>query len=642
MPTVLVYAPKQEHRRRFSEIMAPPTAAEVLRVIQRASAGKSPGHDLLDVDFWKLVTAAGPGQSQCLEVVVRLIGASMELGEVPEELKLGWITMVPKVKPDGSFKCKASAMRPITVLPELGKIASRLLASRINSVLVRHPNLLSGAQRGFINDGSIDQCSDVLIDVIEDWRQRVEIPSRGGGAQEPLYVVSYDQAKAYDSVQAYSVRASLERLGMPELMVSYVMSSLSGATSRVRTAGGLTEAFDLMSGARQGDPLSPLIYIFVMDAFHAGLRDNPVFPAECKCWGYQFSRTGGHGAPPRVFSAGYCDDTVIVASSAESVQQMHAWVREFFGAHCLRLNCDKTVLVCSEGSDIPVLPAVDGRQRARPQGEGHTFRYLGMWVNLRLNWQVQIGRMDRLVRSVCASIRRNRFDLTMSITAIQQYVLPCLRIGLCVADVPNRQVRRWDDLVRRAVVDGAGMTMGRTLDVEAFYALLQIPRLVHERWAIRGEEMMVARNWRLPELTHGTGSCGRLPALETGSWIAESPSGIGEPDTVQMTPPPCGSGRRRSPPRHVNGTCALGQRLPRLGCPATRPRPLVKRRPRPWWLRSYKAARGRQPMTAGRSGARTAVRCSGTYSRVGLAGKRAGLPTGLQVWTEDSSRGALS
>ena len=111
------YAPKQEHRRRFSEIMAPPTAAEVLRVIQRASAGKSPGHDLLDVDFWKLVTAAGPGQSQCLEVVVRLIGASMELGEVPEDLKLGWITMVPKVKPDESFKCKASAMRPITVLP---------------------------------------------------------------------------------------------------------------------------------------------------------------------------------------------------------------------------------------------------------------------------------------------------------------------------------------------------------------------------------------------------------------------------------------------------------------------------------------------------------------------------------------------
>ena len=112
----------------------------------------------------------GPGESKCLHVVVLLVAESLELGVVPDVLKLGWITMVPKVKPDGSFRCQASEMRPITVLPELGKIVSRLLATRINSVLVRHPELLTEAQRGFINDGSVDQCCDVLLDVIEDWR----------------------------------------------------------------------------------------------------------------------------------------------------------------------------------------------------------------------------------------------------------------------------------------------------------------------------------------------------------------------------------------------------------------------------------------------------------------------------------------
>ena len=67
---------------------------------------------------------------------------------------------------------------------------------------------------------------------------------------------------------------------MPALLVDYVMSSLSGATSQVRTAGGLTKAFPLMSGVRQGNPLSPLIYLFVMDAFHAGLVDNQLFPED--------------------------------------------------------------------------------------------------------------------------------------------------------------------------------------------------------------------------------------------------------------------------------------------------------------------------------------------------------------------------
>ena len=85
-----------------------------------------------------------------------------------------------------------------------------------------------------------------------------------------------------------------------------------------------------------------------MDAFHAGLQNNPLFPAECGDWGYQFAQTGGSDAPPRVLSSGYADDTVIVASSVRAVEQMHAWVREFFGAHCLRLNCSKTVLICSE------------------------------------------------------------------------------------------------------------------------------------------------------------------------------------------------------------------------------------------------------------------------------------------------------
>ncbi len=142
-------------------------------------------------------------------------------------------------------------MRPITVLPELGKIAARILSKRINNILARHPQILAEAQRGFIRDGSVDQCTDVLLDVIEDWRQRQEGPAQG---QHALYVVSYDQSTAYDSVQAYSIKASLERFGFPELFIQYVLSGLSGATSRVRTAGGLTAPFELKSSVRQETP----------------------------------------------------------------------------------------------------------------------------------------------------------------------------------------------------------------------------------------------------------------------------------------------------------------------------------------------------------------------------------------------------
>src|SRR3954463_2739045 len=46
-------------------------------------------------------------------------------------------------------------MRPITLLPELGKLTNRVLARRMTQTLMQHPDLLEGAQRGFLKDGSI-------------------------------------------------------------------------------------------------------------------------------------------------------------------------------------------------------------------------------------------------------------------------------------------------------------------------------------------------------------------------------------------------------------------------------------------------------------------------------------------------------
>jgi hypothetical protein len=112
--------------------------------------------------------------------------------------------MVPKPKGDGSFTTDADQMRPITVFPEVAKVISRVLATRLAKTLSRFPDVLTPAQRGFHKDGSVEQGVATLVDIIADWKQR-----RSAGENTPLYVVSYDQAKAYDSVQAYTIRASL-------------------------------------------------------------------------------------------------------------------------------------------------------------------------------------------------------------------------------------------------------------------------------------------------------------------------------------------------------------------------------------------------------------------------------------------------
>ena len=70
-------------------------------------------------------------------------------------------------------------------------------------------------------------------------------------------MLAYDQVKAYDSVQAYTIRASLERFNLPERFVTYVLANLENATSCFKTFFGPTEEVNVETSVRQGDPLSP-------------------------------------------------------------------------------------------------------------------------------------------------------------------------------------------------------------------------------------------------------------------------------------------------------------------------------------------------------------------------------------------------
>lgn len=147
--------------------------------------------------------------------------------------------MIPKMGDDCIPSNNPCKMRPITLLPEINKIISRVLAKRLAMVLQQHPQILAESQRGFIPEGGIHQCLEIIMSAIEDNQHKVQ-------RERNLLILKYDQQKAYDSVQLDTIKATLDRFALPERFIQIIMMMAQNMSSRVVTPFGLGETIKLV------------------------------------------------------------------------------------------------------------------------------------------------------------------------------------------------------------------------------------------------------------------------------------------------------------------------------------------------------------------------------------------------------------
>jgi hypothetical protein len=108
--------------------------------------------------------------------------------------------------------------------------------------------------------------------------------SRKGGT--PKCMLQLDLQKAYDTVDWSALYHILREIGVPDQFTRWIMLGVTTVSYKFNIHGRQTEFMKAKRGLRQGDPISPLLFVIVMEYLHRKLQtlsQIPDFNFHSKC-----------------------------------------------------------------------------------------------------------------------------------------------------------------------------------------------------------------------------------------------------------------------------------------------------------------------------------------------------------------------
>ena len=231
----------------------PITLSEVTTTLLRyMNPGKSPGSDGLTVAFYKKFW-------DFLKVpYFKSLEASIQKGQLTDSQKRSIIRLIQKKGKDSS---QLKNWRPISLMNCDAKIFSRLITRRLESVIC---NLCSEEQLAYVKRKNITEGNRVIDYMINYMEQS----NREG------YVVGFDFEKAFDSVSHEFIRTVLQCNGFPVQFIQLFDTLYKGAESAVMNNGLTTPYFPLERSCRQGDCLSPYLFIVALEPLIRMIKAN--------------------------------------------------------------------------------------------------------------------------------------------------------------------------------------------------------------------------------------------------------------------------------------------------------------------------------------------------------------------------------
>ena len=193
---------------------------------------------------------------------------------------------------------------------------SAIAARLIKNVL---PDIIHCDQTGYVKDRFIGETIRLFYDIME-FTAEENIPG---------LLVFIDFKKAFDSVEYSFLYQCLEKFNFGPDFIRWVKTFYKNIQSCTINNGMASNFFSLERGVRQGDPLSPYLFIVAVETLAIAIRQNP-------------SIKGISIGKEETKLLQYADDTTAVLSDTNSAKILFDLLNSFEYISGLQINYTKT------------------------------------------------------------------------------------------------------------------------------------------------------------------------------------------------------------------------------------------------------------------------------------------------------------
>ncbi|XP_076298053.1 uncharacterized protein LOC143217550 [Lasioglossum baleicum] len=393
-------------------LVRPFGVSEVDRRLRRMS-NSAPGPDGLT---YRDLRKADPGCA----VLTAFFNLCQRLESVPASWKSSNTVMIHKKGDRGDL----SNWRPLAMSDTTPKLFAAVLADRLVKWAL-HNERLSPQQKGFLPCEGCYEQNYVLQEVLNDARR----------GRRQVVVAWLDLSNAFGSVPHSTIYHAFAEARVPEPFRNILEGLYDGCTTRVRSSQGFTDPVPILSGVKQGCPLSPVAFNLALESVLRAASET----------------SAGYTLQGRRYNIlGYADDMALVADTPEGMETLLRTVEAAAKRIGLRFNPAKcaTLHQDSRGTRraVPTCFSLQG-QGLKSLAAGVPYEHLGVPTGFQVK-QTPLLTIEELVRDL-RSVDRSLLAPWQKCEAVGTFILPRLDFMLRGAHVEKGPLKVADKLVKK-------------------------------------------------------------------------------------------------------------------------------------------------------------------------------------------------